>query len=740
MILEKTLRWIVLIGVFALPFVCLIVVNSMFFPYITGKNFAFRIIVEIITGSWLALALVNPAYRPKRSWLFAALAIFVVLIGISDALGVVPFKSFWSNFERMDGWMTLAHLLAYTFVAASVLNTETLWRRLLQTSLGVSVYLTLYGFLQIAGITAIGQAGQTAGLAARIDATFGNPIYLAVYMLFHVFIAALLWAQSWNERRSGERLGISLAYGAIIIVDTIALLFTGTRGTTLGLVGGVALSALLIGLFSGSRRLRNYSIGTVAVIVVLAGGIYLAKDTAFVKSVGFLDRLASISTSDRTIGARFVNMSIAWQGVKERPLLGWGQENFAIAWDKYYDPRLYNDEPWFDRVHNIIFDWWIAGGTLGLLAYLSIFVTSLWILWRPSANMKESDFTLLERAIITGLLAGYFVHNLTVFDNITSYILFGTILGYLIFRSSQSARDLWSFRFTPAYLPYVTLVAAVLVWGVAWEVNAAALAQNRTLLTALQQQAGITDNLALFQKAISYSSLGTQEAREQLSQAATQVAQSSLSTDIKQQFFDTAVQAMKDQEAASPLDARFPLFLGTVYNAFGDNKDALAEFEKAHELSPKKQSIYFLLGQTAWVQGDTTGALQYFKAAYEEYTPDTDAEVYYAAAAIRAGQTQLVNQLLQSLMSVDKAADTKILAAFDAKGELGQAIPIWQAHIAASPDDIQGYFTLAALYYKVGQSAQAIAELRAAETRAPSVATQAESLIKEIQSGTATVQ
>ena len=63
--LEKTLRWIVLGGVFALPFVPLIVADgvhfpyNLFFPYITGKNFAFRLIVEIMAGAGLAVPLVG---------------------------------------------------------------------------------------------------------------------------------------------------------------------------------------------------------------------------------------------------------------------------------------------------------------------------------------------------------------------------------------------------------------------------------------------------------------------------------------------------------------------------------------------------------------------------------------------------------------------------------------------------------------------------------------------------------
>src|SRR3989344_3088336 len=129
MMLEKTLRYIVLAGIFALPFIVFIVAQSLFFPYITGKNFTFSIIVEIITGAWLALALVRTEYRQRTKWHLCPLDNFVIIVAIADSNGMYPFKSFWSNYERMDGWVTLAHLFASFVVASSILNTERLWRR-----------------------------------------------------------------------------------------------------------------------------------------------------------------------------------------------------------------------------------------------------------------------------------------------------------------------------------------------------------------------------------------------------------------------------------------------------------------------------------------------------------------------------------------------------------------------------------------------------------------------------------
>ena len=434
MVIEKALRWVVISGVFALPFIILIVAQSMFFPFITGKNFTFRIIVEIIAGAWLALALVYPTYRPRRSWILGAFAIFVLIMAIADAQGAYPFKSFWSNYERMDGWVTLIHVLAYLVVASCVINSEKIWRLLFQVSLGVSVFVGIYGLLQIVGYTALGQGGG-AGLTGRIDGTFGNPIYLAIYMLFHIAIAALLWLQMWNVRLPGKRTWSSLAYGGIILLDTATLLLSGTRGTMLGLIGGALIAVLLYAYFDGTKKIRTIAVALLVGVVVFGGVLKLAKDTPVVQSVGFLQRLATISLNDSTTKSRLLNMGMAWQGVKERPIFGWGQENYALVFDKYYDPRMYGQEQWFDRVHDVIFDWWVAGGTLGLLAYLSIFMAAFYTLWRTI------NFSVAEKSLFTGLIIGYFVHNIFVFDNVSSWILFGTILAYIVWRAGGDKKN-----------------------------------------------------------------------------------------------------------------------------------------------------------------------------------------------------------------------------------------------------------------------------------------------------------
>ncbi len=105
---------------------------------------------------------------------------------VSTFVGADPFRSFWSNFERMEGYVTLIHLFAFFLVAASVLFRSNVWNLLLKTTLGVSVYISLYGVLQLLGFLTINQSG------VRLDGTLGNAAYLAIYCIFAIFFAGIL--------------------------------------------------------------------------------------------------------------------------------------------------------------------------------------------------------------------------------------------------------------------------------------------------------------------------------------------------------------------------------------------------------------------------------------------------------------------------------------------------------------------------------------------------------------------
>jgi len=230
-----------------MPIVPLFVSSSMFFPFITSKNFAFRFITEIIFGAWLILSIRNYSYRPKKSLLLYALTLFVFIIALADIFSGHFLKSFWSNFERMEGLVTLLHLLAYFYVLVSFVKSEKWWDRLLQTSVAVSLIIGGWGFLQLFGKFVSIQSGS------RLDASFGNASYLAIYMFFHVFLTAYLFT-----RHRGSKF-VKWIYALIIAFQAFILIFSQTRGTILALFGSTFLTFLLIAIFEKEKiKLKRF--------------------------------------------------------------------------------------------------------------------------------------------------------------------------------------------------------------------------------------------------------------------------------------------------------------------------------------------------------------------------------------------------------------------------------------------------------------------------------------------------
>jgi O-antigen ligase len=614
--IQSILKYIVMTGIFIVPFIPLVVANSFFFPFITGKGFTFRIVVEIMFAAWVILAVISQAYRPQRSWIVWSLLGFLAIIGLADALGVNPGKSFWSNFERMEGYITFLHLGAYFFIVSTVLKTQRLWNWFWSTTLVASLIMVLYGLLQLSGAITINQGG------VRLDGTFGNATYLAVYMLFSIFITTylmvsgryFLFIPQVNTRKAKLIVGLP-----VITLFFFILYKTATRGAILGLIAGILVAAVFIVLFERRRpRLRKAALSMVIATVVIVVGFIALKDTQFVRSSPVLSRFSSISLNDRTTLSRFILADMAVQGVKERPVLGWGQENFNYIFNKYYDPKLYGQEQWFDRTHNVITDWLVAGGILGLLAYLSLYASVLWYIWKGS--IQSSHFSVPEKSLLTGLLIAYFIHNLFVFDNLISYIMFFSVAAYVHFRATEEALEAAEHH---RYVEnrFIAPVAIVALLMVIYTVNIRPIQANTTLIKAIQVQAAapangipgqqipfngdVTRNLELFQEVVAKNTFGTPEALEQLLTIAQTVATAQVPITQREELVNYAIEQMMGHIEAHQDDARYYVLYGAFLNQIGKYQDAITYLTKATELSPGKQTIHFELAST-YAHSDST--------------------------------------------------------------------------------------------------------------------------------------
>jgi len=371
---------IIKIGIYLTLFIPLLVSPSTLYPYVFGKAIAFQIIVEILFILWLVLLAQN---KIKISWtrINIALLVFFVVLSLSTLLSLDIRQSFWSSAERMTGLFNWLHFGLYFLILTTVFPAyggsaegRKDYKWLIRISLFVSIIVSVWSLVDWQG---------------RLFGPLGNPGFLACYLLFHVFFALYLFLRdsNWYWR---------IAYILIFILNLITFYFTHTRGAYYGLFIGLLLFAFLFILkkvrFAGIASLKAKKIGFILLIsFILIGsfGVYFQKER-------FL----------KTEEARMVSWKISWSAFKERPLLGWGLENYILAFAKHYDPNWPITE-WFDKAHSNFWEFSVTAGILGLLSYLSLFVLGV-----------------IHHAPIAPILIAYFIMQLFWIDTTTTLMLF----------------------------------------------------------------------------------------------------------------------------------------------------------------------------------------------------------------------------------------------------------------------------------------------------------------------------
>lgn len=709
-------------GLFLVLFLPLYVENNFFFPFITGKNFAFRIIVEIVFASWILLALYDVKYRPKFSWIMVGFASLLAVMAVANLLGEHPMKSFWSNFERMDGYITLFHVFLYSLVLGSVMTTHKLWSYFLHTSVAVALVVAVYGLAQ--------NSGLIEGGRARVDSRLGNAAYMAVYTLFHIFFTYLL--ATYSKVRAHQVL-----YGIVGLIFVYTMLLTGTRGTFLGLLGGTTVSIAYIALFGRKYpHLRKYAIGGFLALVIFVLSFIAVKDTNFVQDSP-LRRVANIDIQQDLV-VRTTIWSMAWEGVKERPLLGWGQGNFNYVFNEQYNPSLYGQEQWFDRVHNIFFDWLIAGGFLGFIAYFSIMLAVIYYLFvEPVILKKESKFTVVEQAVLLGLLAGYLMHNLVVFDNIISYIFYGTMLALLHSRVSKSVNSIENFKIEPLMITQFATPIIILVTGFGvYMLNAPGIQAADDMIDALVNR-DPQGRLQSFHEAFERHSFADQEIAEQLAQQAIGIARNQ---NINQQDRMNMVQRAELEllrlVEEKPGDARIHNFLSSFYRSIGAIAESREQSAIAASLSPNKPALILEQAIVELQEDKYKEALVFLKKAFELEEKNVQARTLYASVLFYNGQVDEAKALISDEYLGSFASSDYSLAAAEAGGDLEFLAKLFNIRIENDPENPQYRASLAFIYYRLQDIDQSIAILKQAGEEIPTFEPSASCYIGNLEAGT----
>ncbi|UCH33712.1 MAG: O-antigen ligase family protein, partial [Armatimonadota bacterium] len=290
---------------------------------------------------WVALAWVLQAVVARRSGLMRDRQ-NAVMIGVLVVAAISVPGAYWPG-QATGALVDLAKKIVAFFL---IINLATDRRRvgmLVWTLVLLNAWLAAN---QIAAYAAATPDTPLARLGGGTDSFLGNTIDFAVAIAVVLPYAAFL---TFAEKRTATVVAAALFTGLFVV----SMVATGARS------GAVALVVLAVVVWAKSPR----KVVGLAVIGALLAGCWILSPTAY------RERVLSIREyrQDASAMGRIENWGVAYRMLRDRPFIGVGIDNFAIAYGVRYSPA--GEQRWA-AVHNVVLQAAAELGVVGLTMYL----------------------------------------------------------------------------------------------------------------------------------------------------------------------------------------------------------------------------------------------------------------------------------------------------------------------------------------------------------------------------------
>ena len=686
-----------------------LVYKDLLFPFITSKQISFNILIEILFVFWLAFIIQYPSWRPKKSWISIGLIGFFIAITISCFTGVDFNLSFWGDIERMLGVFHLLHFLAFYFIVITVFTEWKDWKNLLIVSIVTAVLVSLNGLVKNVQYS-----------------TIGNTAYVSGYLIFNMYFALLLF---FKEKNSG---GWRWLYIASMPIMLLAFKKAGTTGAHVGLGFSIIVLLFLYAILNKNKKIRIYTLIFGVLLVAVLGLSFANKDSDFISKIPVLKVVREVNFQKNTFQTRLISWRAAAKDFKEHPILGTGHGNFAIIFDKHFEPTFYDytrSETYFDRAHNNIIDIASTTGIVGLLTYLSIFIA---VGYHLIKGYKGKKININEFILLTCLIIAYFIQNLAVFDSLVTYISLMVTLGF-IYYLSQAEEESEFIKDKPFNNKeiFVLFGTGLLISIILFQYNIRPLQMLKGTIDGqiAFAQNDIIGGVEIYKKALSYDTVLDRDSRDSLVRAITArwTALNGMDREKAQGILDYAVEMCKKNIEYNPRDSLTQTELAQILNITAQfNKDnsekfyfysdqSLEAINKAINASPKRIPIYYSKAQIYAIRGENDKAIETL-----EYAASLN-EKYYDSFCNLARYYFIDKNKDKGFETMDKCLDlggagllspedyvTNLINYYVTKEDWSRVLKLYERMSKLKPKDTKTWVNLASLYAKVGDNNKAI--------------------------------
>lgn len=712
----------------------LIVDRRLFFPYDTGMALYFRLIVELLFVLWLVFIFLYPQYRPKFNLLISSAVAYLLALTAATVFSSNPYLSFWGDAERMLGLFGILHFFALFLIGTSLFREKKEWRWLLIVFTAASLVVCFYGILQRFGLTSIKPG------ASRILATVGNAGILAAYLIFGLFFSAYL-------ALTEEKKNLKWIFGASAAVHLIAVIMTGTRGAYLGVAAGFLFASAIIvyNLKANKKIIKSAAIAAIALILIY-GGLFLSRNQNWVKNNLYLNRLTAFSLSDVTVKTRLMSWRWGLAGFSDRPVLGYGLEQFAIPYNKYFQAEYYNyaaGDTYFDRAHNIAVELLATTGIVGLASYFLLLAAAFYCLIKIYKNKSDYVFT----AVFGGLIIAYFIQNLLIFDLLPALLGFMALLAVVNNNySNGSGNEIIAKAGVKKEL--LAPIALILLFCLVYSLNNLIYKPYKALKDDVAGQVYLPyeydKGMEFLKHSVSYNIPLDLDLRAAAANTIfnyyrdNQVDQKNIKNDI-----DFAINLYKENLKYLPDDAYYNYKTGEIMDYRFvidlDEKilpEAKKYIDKAISLSPGRAEIYYILAENLLMSGKLEEAI----AADEKAVELNDkfgqsywelAKVYHEAAKYDEAKENLI-KAIDLGYRIQEETLVGLRGLFNLEQSIDNEIEFLELIIKNGTKNYLFYSTLANKYYEIGDKEKAIYYAEKSAEINPEVKSKVEKFIENV--------
>lgn len=310
---------------------------------------------------------------------FLMALLFLFLLFLLSFFGVDFKRSFFGNFYRWDGLVTLVSLMSFSFSAYILKRVVDIGKLMFYSTTLSVVCVFVWCLLQyMSGVL-------------TVFAGFGQPVFLAGY----IFVVSPFLFYGCNKYLGKKW----VSYLFFVMLSIIGVL-TGT------LFGYMAILLYVVALLFLNNKISLRSLVGLAFFIFVAGvGVYGVEQT----------KTSSLVFEGRE---RIIRKSVLafW----DRPVAGWGYANYDAAFSGVDWPIKVNDDVYMDKAHSHLLEFLVTTGVVGLFSYLIL----LFYFFKDLYGSEKSN----NRHLLLFLIF-YFVHSQTNIVGISEEMVFWLVFG-----------------------------------------------------------------------------------------------------------------------------------------------------------------------------------------------------------------------------------------------------------------------------------------------------------------------